>query len=351
MPHLIVATLVTRPGHTLCTLEPWGSVGFPFRGNEMKVNWASSPSVAPKMDTSKHYHIFVGDLSPDLETVQLREAFAPFGEISDCKIIRDPATQKSKGYGFVSFVNKLDAETAISNMNGQWLGTRPIRTNWATRKPPAPVPKENVKQLSYDDVYQQSSPTNCTVYCGGVTNGLSEDLMRNTFKSYGTIQEIRVFKDKGYAFIRFSSKEAATQAICAVHGSTINDQTVKCSWGKESNDPSGGGATPSVQQSMQTQPYGQFYNMGTAYWNGGYPSTYGTMGAAAAAQGSYLQAGGMGQWQATYPPNYQAAYGSVNMQWGQMPLQPGQQLPQQQGLAVAYPMQQGEIDSFARTTF
>lgn len=35
-----------------------------------------------------------------------------------------------------------DAETAISNMNGQWLGSRPIRTNWATRKPPAPIPKE-----------------------------------------------------------------------------------------------------------------------------------------------------------------------------------------------------------------
>jgi len=27
-----------------------------------------------------HYHIFVGDLSPDVETHQLREAFAPFGQ-------------------------------------------------------------------------------------------------------------------------------------------------------------------------------------------------------------------------------------------------------------------------------
>lgn len=48
--------------------------------------------------------------------------------------------------------------------------------------------------------------------------------------------------------------------------------------------------------------------MGAAYWNGGYPSTYGTV-PAAAAQGQYLQASGMGQWQPTYPANYQAAYG------------------------------------------
>lgn len=31
-----------------------------------------------------------------------------------------------------------DAENAISKMSGQWLQGRQIRTNWATRKPPAP---------------------------------------------------------------------------------------------------------------------------------------------------------------------------------------------------------------------
>lgn len=31
---------------------------------------------------AEHYHIFVGDLSPEIETQQLKEAFTPFGEIS-----------------------------------------------------------------------------------------------------------------------------------------------------------------------------------------------------------------------------------------------------------------------------
>lgn len=60
----------------------------------------------------------------------------------------------------------------------------------------------NSKQLTFDEVYNQSSPTNCTVYCGGITNGLSEELMQKTFSPFGQIQEVRVFKDKGYAFIR-----------------------------------------------------------------------------------------------------------------------------------------------------
>lgn len=32
--------------------------------------------------SSDHYHVFCGDLSPDIETKQLRDAFMAFGEIS-----------------------------------------------------------------------------------------------------------------------------------------------------------------------------------------------------------------------------------------------------------------------------
>ncbi|XP_055874305.1 cytotoxic granule associated RNA binding protein TIA1-like isoform X4 [Biomphalaria glabrata] len=336
-------------------------------GKEMKVNWAASPSTAPKQDTSsyhrpdwkngvkEHFHVFVGDLSADIEQHQLRDAFAAYGEISDCKIIRDPATMKSRGYGFVSYVNKQDAEAAINQMNNQWLGTRPIRTNWATRKPPAPVVKENAKPLIYDEVFGQSSPTNCTVYCGGVTTGLTEELMRKTFAPYGTIQEVRVFKDKGYAFIRFSSKEAATQAICAVHGTTVSDQPVKCSWGKESNDsnPSSQQSTsssppvvmlPSQQQqpiaaTPAANPYGQFYNMG--YYQGTpYAATAPTYQGTVPAQATQYIPAAHGQW-----PGYSSyqAYGSMNIpmsQYAGIQVQPGQQQQftgQGQGM-VGYPM-------------
>ncbi|KAF7280798.1 hypothetical protein GWI33_005495 [Rhynchophorus ferrugineus] len=96
---------------------------------------ATTPTT-PSTAKSEHHHIFVGDLSPEIETQTLRDAFAAFGEISDCRVVRDPQTLKSKGYGFVSFIKKGEAESAIAAMNGQWLGSRSIRTNWATRKPP-----------------------------------------------------------------------------------------------------------------------------------------------------------------------------------------------------------------------
>jgi len=66
-------------------------------------------------------------------------------------------------------------------------------------------PAENIKPLTFDEVYNQSSPSNCTVYVGGVNSALtalSEEVLQKTFAPYGAIQEIRVFKDKGYAFVR-----------------------------------------------------------------------------------------------------------------------------------------------------
>ncbi|XP_077544352.1 cytotoxic granule associated RNA binding protein TIA1-like isoform X7 [Haemaphysalis longicornis] len=348
---------------------------------EMKVNWATSPGNTPKLDTSKHHHIFVGDLSPEIETTQLRDAFAPFGDISDCRVVRDPQTLKSKGYGFVSFVKKADAENAIGTMNGQWLGSRAIRTNWATRKPPAnrtqtegePAEASGVvlgmlqvglfllsvdittstKPLTFDEVYNQSSPTNCTVYCGGITQGLSEELMQKTFSSYGAIQEIRVFKDKGYAFIRFGTKEAATHAIVATHNSDVNGQTVKCSWGKEATDPNNqqqpqvspgelnkhpswpeqrNRSSPGNLATQYSYPYQQ---MGYWYPQAGYPQV----------QGQFMQ--GV---QYPYGQYYGQGFGSVGMQmaWQGLPGQPqvaAAQTPmaqglQQPGMIGAYPMQQ-----------
>uniref|UniRef100_A0A023F4M2 Putative apoptosis-promoting rna-binding protein tia-1/tiar rrm superfamily n=1 Tax=Triatoma infestans TaxID=30076 RepID=A0A023F4M2_TRIIF len=304
------------------------------------------PTPQQAVNKAEHHHIFVGDLSPEIETQALREAFAAFGEISDCRVVRDPQTMKSKGYGFVSFVKKAEAESAIAAMNGQWLGNRSIRTNWATRKPPVPKSDANAKPLTFDEVYNQSSPTNCTVYCGGLTNGLSEDLVQKTFSPYGTIQEIRVFKDKGYAFIRFSTKESATHAIVAVHNTDINGQPVKCSWGKESGDPNNG------QQAGQALTSGQFpyaYGQQLGYW---YPQSYPAAAAATAQmQGQFLQ----GMQGYTYGQfGYQQGYMSrMGMQlpgaaWATQPQLPAQQLasaaalqqPTPAGMVAAYPAMQ-----------
>ncbi|TKC33233.1 hypothetical protein EI555_019246, partial [Monodon monoceros] len=104
----------------------------------------------------------------------------------------------------------------------------------------------NTKQLRFEDVVNQSSPKNCTVYCGGIASGLTDQLMRQTFSPFGQIMEIRVFPEKGYSFVRFSTHESAAHAIVSVNGTTIEGHVVKCYWGKESPD-----MTKNFQQVIQ----------------------------------------------------------------------------------------------------
>lgn len=56
-------------------------------------------------------------------------------------------------------------------MNGQWLGRRTIRTNWATRKPTGTNDSQYGRtELSYDDVFNQTGPENTSVYVGNVNS-------------------------------------------------------------------------------------------------------------------------------------------------------------------------------------
>lgn len=100
---------------------------------EIKVNWAYQ-NVQAKEDLSSHFHVFVGDLSPEITDEILKKAFAAFGSLTDARVMWDVATGKSRGYGFLAFREKVDADQAIAAMNGEWLGSRAIRVNWANQR-------------------------------------------------------------------------------------------------------------------------------------------------------------------------------------------------------------------------
>lgn len=80
--------------------------------------------------------LFVGGLSWDTTDEGLRQAFAPFGEISEAKVITDRDTGRSRGFGFVTFATDEDAKTAISKMDGTSLDGKTIKVNEAQERSP-----------------------------------------------------------------------------------------------------------------------------------------------------------------------------------------------------------------------
>lgn len=59
----------------------------------------------------------------------------------------------------------------------------------------------STSKLDYNEIWNRTGDTNRTVYFGGCVD-INEDLVRSIFAPFGNIQEIRVFKEKKYAFIR-----------------------------------------------------------------------------------------------------------------------------------------------------
>jgi RNA recognition motif-containing protein len=72
---------------------------------------------------------------------------------SEAHVMWDPVSGKSRGFGFVAFRDKTDAEQAIATMNGEWLGSRAIRCNWATQKGNLSLFKGQKKKKINSDVY------------------------------------------------------------------------------------------------------------------------------------------------------------------------------------------------------
>ncbi|NXD89004.1 ELAV2 protein, partial [Halcyon senegalensis] len=78
--------------------------------------------------------IFVYNLAPEADESVLWQLFGPFGAVTNVKVIRDFATNKCKGFGFVTMTNYEEAAMAIASLNGYRLGDRVLQVSFKTSK-------------------------------------------------------------------------------------------------------------------------------------------------------------------------------------------------------------------------
>lgn len=73
-----------------------------------------------------HFRLFVGNLAGEVTDDSLKKAFARYPSIQKARVIRDKRTEKSKGYGFVSFSDGDDYFKAAREMQGKYIGSHPV---------------------------------------------------------------------------------------------------------------------------------------------------------------------------------------------------------------------------------
>ncbi|NP_001091125.1 RNA binding motif protein 42 L homeolog [Xenopus laevis] len=85
---------------------------------------------------SDDFRIFCGDLGIEVNDDILARAFSRYSSFLRAKVIRDKRTGKTKGFGFVSFKDPNDYVRAMREVNGKYVGSRPIKlrkSQWKDR--------------------------------------------------------------------------------------------------------------------------------------------------------------------------------------------------------------------------
>lgn len=241
-----------------------------------KLNWASGGGLADRRDDrGPEYSIFVGDLGPEVNEYVLVSLFqSRFPSCKSAKIMTDPLSGMSRGYGFVRFSDESDQQRALNEMQGVYCGNRPMRISTATPKNkggPANMGGGgggmNMPNAGYGQnpgygggpnmgyppmgggyggpqpMNQFTDPNNTTVFVGGLSGYVTEDELRSFFQGFGEITYVKIPPGKGCGFVQFVQRHAAEMAINQMQGYPIGNSRVRLSWGRSQNN-SGPAGTP-----------------------------------------------------------------------------------------------------------
>jgi len=79
-------------------------------------------------------HLFCFHLPMELDDMSLFRLFAPFGSLKTAKVATDKITGRSRGFGFLTFGNYVDATNAIAMMNGHHVMGKHLKVQFKNPK-------------------------------------------------------------------------------------------------------------------------------------------------------------------------------------------------------------------------
>ncbi|HET9905876.1 MAG TPA: RNA-binding protein [Anaerolineales bacterium] len=75
--------------------------------------------------------LYVGNLSYETTEQELRELFMQAGNVVSVALIKEPGTNRSKGFAFVEMSSRNEVQKAISMFNSYTLNDRQLKVNVA----------------------------------------------------------------------------------------------------------------------------------------------------------------------------------------------------------------------------
>ncbi|KAF4799223.1 Heterogeneous nuclear ribonucleoproteins A2/B1 [Turdus rufiventris] len=148
--------------------------------------------------------LFIGGLSFETTEESLRSYYEQWGKLTDCVVMRDPASKRSRGFGFVTFSSMAEVDAAMAarphTIDGRVVEPKRAVAREESGKPGAHV---TVKKL----------------FVGGIKEDTEEHHLRDYFEEYGKIDTIEIITDRqsgkkrGFGFVTFDDHDPVDKIV------------------------------------------------------------------------------------------------------------------------------------------
>jgi polyadenylate-binding protein len=169
----------------------------------------------PALRRSGVGNVFIKNLDESVDSRTLHDTFSQFGNIISCKVVCDE-NDKSRGFGFVQFQTKEEAELAIEKVNGNKIMDKQVTVMHF--KPAAERPASQ-----YSNLFVKNFEKNVT-----------DEQLEKAFTPFGKILSAKVQTDsdgnsRGFGYVQYETHEAAAKAVEELNEKPIfGDMPVYC---------------------------------------------------------------------------------------------------------------------------
>uniref|UniRef100_A0A8C7CID8 Heterogeneous nuclear ribonucleoprotein A1 n=1 Tax=Oncorhynchus kisutch TaxID=8019 RepID=A0A8C7CID8_ONCKI len=148
--------------------------------------------------------LFIGGLSFETTDESLRTHFERWGSLTDCVVMKDPVTKRSRGFGFVTYssVDEVDAS----------MEARPHKVDGRQVEPKRAVSREDSSRPGAHTTVKK-------IFVGGIKEDTEEHHLRDYFDQFGKIEVIDIMTDRtsgkkrGFAFVTFDDHDAVDRIV------------------------------------------------------------------------------------------------------------------------------------------
>ena len=184
--------------------------------------------------------VYVGNLDGTCTEKVLLELFAQVGRVKSVYMPTDKITNTHNGYGFIEFMDTVDAEYAIQILNMMKFYNRPLKVSKSS--------------LHNSKTEMWSKDVGANLFVGNLDpSDVDEHLLYDTFGAFGTlIKQPKIMREedtgesKGFGFVSYDSFEAADTALECMNGQYLGNRQIVVQYAFKKDTGTGTNGNPNA---------------------------------------------------------------------------------------------------------